>query len=62
MPGSKHPKRWQDVIEILDAGIDVYTTLNVQHVETRKDIVESLTGIQIRETVPDLIFRKGHEY
>lgn len=59
MPGSKHPKRWQDVIEILDAGIDVYTTLNVQHIESRKDIVESLTGIQIRETVPDLILERA---
>lgn len=59
MPGSKHPKRWQDVIEILDAGIDVYTTLNVQHVESRKDIVESLTGIQIRETVPDLVLERA---
>ncbi len=59
MPGSKHPKRWQDVIEILDAGIDVYTTLNVQHVESRKDIIESLTGIQVRETVPDLILERA---
>lgn len=59
VPGSKHPKRWQDVIEILDAGIDVYSTLNVQHIESRKDIVESLTGIQIRETVPDLILERA---
>lgn len=59
VPGSKHAKRWQDVIEILDAGIDVYTTLNVQHIESRKDIVESLTGIQIRETVPDLILERA---
>ena len=59
VPGSKHPKRWQDVIEILDAGIDVYTTLNVQHVESRKDIVESLTSIQVRETVPDLILERA---
>lgn len=59
VPGSKHPKRWQDVIEILDAGIDVYTTLNVQHIESRKDIVEHLTGIQIRETVPDLILERA---
>lgn len=59
VPGSKHPKRWQDVIEILDAGIDVYTTLNVQHVESRKDIVESLTGIQVRETVPDLLLERA---
>lgn len=59
VPGSKHPKRWQDVIEILDAGIDVYTTLNVQHIESRKDVVESLTGIQVRETVPDLILERA---
>lgn len=59
VPGSKHPKRWQDVIEIIDAGIDVYTTLNVQHLESRKDIVESLTGIQVRETVPDLMLERA---
>lgn len=59
VPGSKHPKRWQDVIEILDAGIDVYTTLNVQHVESRKDIVESLLGIQVRETVPDVVLERA---
>lgn len=59
VPGSKHPKRWQDVIEIIDAGIDVYTSLNVQHLESRKDIVESLTGIQVHETVPDLILERA---
>jgi two-component system sensor histidine kinase KdpD len=59
VPGSKHPKRWQDVIELLDAAIDVYTTLNVQHLESRKDIVESLTGIPVRETVPDLILERA---
>jgi two-component system sensor histidine kinase KdpD len=59
VPGSKHPKRWQDVIELLDAGISVYTTLNVQHIESRKDIVESITGVQIRETVPDLILERA---
>jgi two-component system sensor histidine kinase KdpD len=59
VPGSRHPKRWQDVIELLDAGIDVYTTLNVQHVESRKDLVESFAGIQIRETVPDLILERA---
>ena len=60
VPGSKHPKRWQDVIEILNAGIDVYTCLNVQHIESRKDIVENLTGIQIRECVPDLVLERSH--
>jgi len=59
VPGSRHPKRWQDVIELLDAGIDVYTSLNVQHVESRKDVVEGITGIQIRETVPDLILERA---
>ena len=59
VPGSKHAKRWQDVIELLDAGIDVYTTLNVQHLESRKDLIESLTGIQVRETVPDLILERA---
>ncbi|MDP1880361.1 MAG: DUF4118 domain-containing protein [Parachlamydiaceae bacterium] len=59
VPGSRHSKRWQDVIEILDAGIDVYTTLNVQHLESRKDLVESITGIQIRETVPDSILERA---
>lgn len=59
VPGSKHAKRWQDVLEILDAGIDVYTTLNVQHLESRKDIVETISGIKIRETVPDLIIERA---
>lgn len=53
--GSRHPKRWQDVVEILDNGIDVYTTLNVQHIESLKDVVERIAGITIRETVPDLV-------
>lgn len=61
VPGSRHPKRWQDVIEILDAGIDVYTTLNVQHVESRKDIVENITKIPIRETVPDLVLERASQ-
>ncbi len=51
-PGSRHPKRWQDVRELLDAGIDVFTTLNVQHVESRADTVRQITGTEIRETVP----------
>ena len=61
IPGSRHPKRWQDVLEILDAGIDVYTTLNVQHIESRKELVEEITGISIRETVPDLIVEKADQ-
>lgn len=59
-PGSRHGKRYQDVIELLDAGIDVYAALNVQHIESRKDAVEAITGIQIRETVPDSILERAH--
>ena len=58
--GSRHEKRYQDVIEILDAGIDVYTAINVQHIESRKDIVETITGIQIRETVPDSMLERAN--
>ena len=54
--GSRHPKRWQDVMELLDAGIDVYTTLNVQHVESLNDVVASFTKVRVRETVPDSVF------
>ncbi|WP_447724070.1 DUF4118 domain-containing protein [Sphingomonas koreensis] len=54
--GSRHPKRWQDVQELLDAGIDVYTTLNVQHVESLNDVVASFTRVRVRETVPDSVF------
>ncbi|MGD0258763.1 MAG: sensor histidine kinase KdpD [Verrucomicrobiota bacterium] len=52
-PGSRHPKRYQDVLELLDAGIDVFTTLNVQHVESRAEAVHQITGVTIRETLPD---------
>ncbi len=54
-PGSRHPKRYQDVLELLDAGIDVFTTLNVQHVESRAEIVREITGATIHETVPDSV-------
>lgn len=54
--GSRHPKRWQDVMELLDAGIDVFTTLNVQHVESLNDVVASFTRVRVRETVPDSVF------
>jgi len=54
-PGARHPQRYQDVIELLDAGIDVYTTINIQHIESRSDTVRQITGITIRETVPDSI-------
>lgn len=55
IPGARHLKRWQDVLEILDHGIDVYTTLNVQHIESLKDVVEGIAGITIHETVPDQV-------
>jgi two-component system sensor histidine kinase KdpD len=55
-PGSRHPKRYQDVIELLDAGINVHTTLNVQHIESRADAVRQITGATVRETVPDSVF------
>lgn len=54
-PGSRHPKRYQDVLELLDAGINVYSTLNVQHVESRADVVAQISGVVVRETVPDSI-------
>jgi two-component system, OmpR family, sensor histidine kinase KdpD len=60
-PGSRHNKRFQDVQEILDHGITVYTTLNVQHLESRSDTVAQITGITVRETVPDEIFESADE-
>jgi len=61
VPGSRHIKRYQDILDILDMGIDVYTTLNVQHLESRTDTVSQITGIVVRETVPDEIFEKADE-
>ena len=60
-PGSRHPKRWQDIEELLDAGIDVFTTVNVQHLESLNDVVSGVTGIQVRETVPDPFFDAADE-
>ncbi len=60
-PGSRHPKRYQDVLELLDAGIDVYTTVNVQHLESRADTVRQITGVAVRETVPDSIVETANE-
>ncbi len=60
-PGSRHKKRFQDVTEILDQGIDVFTTVNVQHIESRSDTVAQITGVIVRETVPDEIFDKADE-
>lgn len=59
IPTLRHAKRYQDVLELLDAGIDVYTALNVQHLESRKDNVEAITQIPIRETVPDSILERA---
>lgn len=58
-PGSKHSKRWQDVHDILEEGIDVFTTLNVQHVESLNDVVSAITDIPIRETIPDSIIERA---
>jgi len=60
-PGSRHPKRYLDVEEILDAGIDVYTTLNVQHLESLNDVVAQVTGVVVRETVPDRVLDEASE-
>jgi two-component system sensor histidine kinase KdpD len=59
--GSRHPKRWQDVEELLDAGIDVFSTMNVQHVESLNDVVAKITGVRVRETVPDSVLAQAHE-
>ncbi|HLJ61958.1 MAG TPA: sensor histidine kinase KdpD [bacterium] len=60
-PGSRHPKRCQDVEEVLAAGIDVFTTLNVQHIESLNDVVAQITGITVRETIPDRIVETADE-
>ncbi|HET9768829.1 MAG TPA: sensor histidine kinase KdpD, partial [Thermoanaerobaculia bacterium] len=60
-PGSRHPKRWQDVEELLAAGLDVWTTLNVQHLESLVDVVWKITGVRQRETVPDLALSRADE-
>ncbi len=59
--GTRHAKRWQDVEELLDAGIDVYTTLNVQHLESLNDVVAQVTGVVVRETVPDRVPEEAAE-
>src|SRR5512135_1397772 len=61
VPGSQHVKRYQDVEEILDAGIDVVTTLNIQHLESLNDLVASITGVRVRETLPDWILDQADE-
>ena len=61
IPGSRHQKRWQDVEELLAAGIDVYSTINVQHLESLNDIVGGITGIRVSETIPDRVFAMADE-
>ncbi|TPG96955.1 sensor histidine kinase KdpD [Pseudomonas caspiana] len=60
-PGSRHTKRWQDIQELLAAGIDVYTTVNVQHLESLNDKVRGITGVQVRETLPDWVLQEAYE-
>ena len=60
-PGSRHPKRWQDVVELLEAGIDVWTTLNVQHLESVNDLVSRITGVVVRETLPDRVLDESDD-
>ncbi len=60
-PGARHPKRWQDVDELLAAGIDVYTTLNVQHIESLNDVIGQITGVRVNETLPDTFFETADE-
>ena len=61
VPGSEHEKRWQDVEQLLDAGIDVISTVNIQHLESLNDVVSSITGVQQRETIPDEIVRRADQ-
>ena len=60
-PGMRHQKRFEDIEELLDAGIDVYTTVNIQHLESLNDIVTSITGIHVKERVPDTFFDRADE-
>ncbi len=59
--GSRHPKRYLDVRELLDAGIDVFTTVNIQHVESLNDVIAQITRIRVRETVPDAVLDEADE-
>jgi len=60
-PGSRHERRWQGVMELLDAGIDVWTTINIQHLESLNDVVMRITGVRVAETVPDAVFDRLHD-
>ncbi|MYT23158.1 sensor histidine kinase KdpD, partial [Streptomyces sp. SID7760] len=61
VPGSRNAKRWQDVEELLQAGIDVVSTVNIQHLESLGDVVETITGVRQRETVPDEVARRADQ-
>lgn len=61
VPGSRHPKRWQDIEELLVAGIDVWTTLNIQHLESLNEVIQKITKVRVRETVPDTVFDAADE-
>jgi two-component system, OmpR family, sensor histidine kinase KdpD len=60
-PGSRHPKRWQDVMEVIASGTDVVTTLNIQHIESLNDAVAQITGVRVQETVPDEVLQKADQ-
>jgi two-component system sensor histidine kinase KdpD len=60
-PGSRHPKRWQDVMEVLGSGIDVITTLNIQHIESLNDAIAQITGVRVQETLPDEVLAKADQ-
>ena len=61
VPGGRHAKRWQDVEDLLDAGVDVITTVNIQHLESVNDVVEKITGVTQQETVPDVVVRRAEQ-
>lgn len=60
-PGMRHPKRWQDVEELLAAGVNVWTTLNVQHIESLNDVIAQITGVAVKETLPDTVLERADE-
>ena len=60
-PGSTHQKRYEDVLALLDAGIDVITAVNIQHIESLNDVIASTTGVRVRETVPDWVLKRADE-
>ncbi|MBL8860838.1 MAG: sensor histidine kinase KdpD [Planctomycetes bacterium] len=61
VPGSRHARRWQDIVELLESGVDVWSTLNVQHIESLNDVVAGITGVVVRETVPDSLIEAADE-